>query len=131
MLKEFKDHCTLQHWELEKVKRVPKGTQILDAIWVMKRKRDIKSGQVYKWKAHLNVHGGQQTNGVNFWETYAPAVNWFSICLLRAQAVMQDWHTCQIDFVLAYPQAVIETELYMKLPRGIDVPGISNDTHCL
>jgi hypothetical protein len=33
--------------------------------------------------------------------------------------------------VLAYPQADIETELFMKLPRGIIVPGINNDTHCL
>ena len=131
MIKEFKDHCTRNHWELAKVKNVPTGTRILDAIWAMKRKRDIKTGNVYKWKARLNVHGGQQTKGVNFWETYAPVVNWFSIRLLLAQAVMQDWHTRQIDFVLAYPQADIETELFMKLPRGIDVPGISNKTHCL
>ncbi len=131
MLKEFKDHCTRQHWELAKIKDIPKNTKILDAVWAMKRKRDIKTGEIYKWKARLNVHGGQQVKGVNFWETYAPVVNWFSIRLLLAQAVMQNWHTRQIDFVLAYPQADIETELFMKLPRGIEVPGISNDTHCL
>ena len=44
---------------------------------------------------------------------------------------MNKWHTRQIDFVLAYPQVDNKTELFMKLPRGIELPGVSNDTHCL
>ena len=44
---------------------------------------------------------------------------------------MSKWHTCQINFVLAYPQVEIETELFMKLPRGIKLPGVSNNMHCL
>ena len=35
----------------------------------------------------------QQEKGVNFWETYAPVVNWFSIRLLLAQAIVNKWHT--------------------------------------
>jgi len=31
-----------------------------------------------------------------------------------------------VDFVLAYPQADVESEIYMKIPRGIDFgPNIS------
>jgi hypothetical protein len=131
MRKEFADHTNRDHWELILKSKVPKGVRILDAIWAMKRKRNIVSRVIYKWKARLNVHGGQQEKGINFWETYAPVVNWFSIRLLLAKAVMSKWHTRQIDFVLAYPQADIETELFMKLPRGIEIPGVSNDTHCL
>ena len=131
MRKEFADHTERDHWELITKSKVPKGVRILDAIWAMKRKRNIVTREIYKWKARLNVHGGQQEKGVNFWETYSPVVNWFSIRLLLAKAVMSKWHTRQIDFVLAYPQADIETELFMKLPRGIELPGVSNDTHCL
>lgn len=75
MLKEFKDHCTRKHWKLTKVKNISAGTKVLDAIWAMKCKRDIKTGEIYKWKARLNMHGGQQEKGVNFWEKYAPVVN--------------------------------------------------------
>jgi hypothetical protein len=29
------------------------------------------------------------------------------------------WALCQVDFVMAYPQAPIEMDIYMELPRGI------------
>ena len=40
----------------------------------MRHKRRITTQEVYKWKAHLNVHGGQQEHGVHYWDTYAPVV---------------------------------------------------------
>ena len=42
----------------------------------MQHKRHIKSQGVYKWKAHLNVHGGQQVHRINYWDTYTPVVAW-------------------------------------------------------
>jgi len=37
-----------------------------------------------------------------------------------------------VDFVLAYPQADVKSEIYMKLPRGIDLgPKISRLSHVL
>ena len=36
--------------------------------------------EVYKWKACLHVHGGQQEYGVNYWETYTPMVTWETVC---------------------------------------------------
>jgi hypothetical protein len=38
-------------------------------------------------------------------------------------AIINNWHTKQLDFVLAFPQADIERELYMKLPAGFTVEG--------
>jgi hypothetical protein len=65
MIKEANDHTT----------------RLLSAIWAFKRKRRIDTRAVYKHKARINVHGGQQTHGVNYWETFSPLVNWFSIRL--------------------------------------------------
>jgi len=46
--------------------------------------------------------------------------------------MIQDWHTCQLDFVLAYPQAEVEGDIYMKLPKGFSLSGgRSNKTHIL
>jgi hypothetical protein len=32
---------------------------------------------------------------------------------------MHHWHTQQIDYVQAYPQAPMECEMYMELPEGL------------
>jgi hypothetical protein len=94
----------------------------------MKRKRDIKTQQVYKHKARLNVHGGKQAYGKNYFEMYAPVVTWFSIRLLLVLSILNNWHTRQVDFVLAYTQADIEFDMYMELPMGIETK-YSNGKH--
>ena len=131
MVKEFNDHCDRGHWVVVKRTDVPEGQRILDAVWAMKRKRDIKTRAIIKYKARLNVHGGQQQYGINYFETYAPVVNWFAVRLLLALSLLFGWQTRQIDFVLAYPQAPIECDMDMNLPRGIIVPGYSNKEYCL
>ena len=60
MSKEFNDHCKRGHWAMIPNSEVPHGEKILDSIWSMKRKREIKSQKIIKYKARLNVHGGQQ-----------------------------------------------------------------------
>ena len=54
----------------------PKGTKLIDMVWSMRRKQRINTQEVYKSKARLNVHGGQQEHGVRYWDTYAPEVTW-------------------------------------------------------
>ena len=38
-------------------------------------------------------------------------------------SILHKWATRQLDFVLAFPQAAIETELFMEIPVGIDLDG--------
>jgi hypothetical protein len=124
---EVDSHHNNKHWELIHRSKVPEGVKVLDSVWAMKRKRRIKSKEVYKWKARLNVHGGQQEHGVNYWETFAPVVTWISIRLILILSIIFKWHTRQIDFVLAYPQAPIETPLFMEIPKGIALHGMKDD----
>jgi hypothetical protein len=97
----------------------------------MKHKRDIKTQQVYKHKARLNVHGGKQVYGENYFETYAPVVTWFSIRLVLVLSIINKWYTKQVDFVLAYTQADIEFDMYMELPKGIETKYGNGKTHVL
>ena len=46
-------------------------TKLLDSVWAMQRKRRITAGEVYKYKACLNAHGGQQVQGIHHWDMYA------------------------------------------------------------
>jgi Reverse transcriptase (RNA-dependent DNA polymerase) len=40
-------------------------------------------------------------------------------------------YTCQVDFIQAYPQADIEYDLYMELPKGIQTKHGDGKTHIL
>jgi hypothetical protein len=131
IIKEINDHINRKHWILVLREKVPKGTKILDSVWAMKRKRDLVTREVYKHKARLNVHGGQQQFGVNYFETYSPVVTWFSLRTTLTLSLLYDWHTRQIDFILAYPQAPIEFDMYMELPKGIEMKDGNRKTHVL
>ena len=126
---EVNDHCENDHWIVLRRNQVPEGVKVLDSVWAMKRKRRIKTKQVYKWKARLNIHGGQQEFGINYWETFAPVVTWISIRLILILSILLCWHTRQIDFILAYPQAPIETPLFMEIPKGVSLHGLPRHTN--
>jgi hypothetical protein len=123
MQEEVLSHESNGHWIMIPLNEVPEGVKVLDSIWAMRRKRRIDTREVYKWKARLNLHGGQQEEGVNFWRTDSPVVNWFSLRYYFVISILQNWYTRQIDFVLAFPQADAECELYMKVPKGFEAPG--------
>jgi hypothetical protein len=65
---------------------------------------------------------------VNFWETYSPVVNGTTIRLHLILAPIHQHNIHQIVFVLAYPQANVECDIYMDIPQGFDDNGKRN-TH--
>ena len=114
MKKEIDNHERRQHWVLVLRANIPPGTKVLKAVWSMRRKRRIDTQEVYKHKGRLTIHGGMQVYGVNYWETYSPVVRWSTIRVILTISIMNGWHTRQLDFVLAYPQAPVECDLYME-----------------
>ena len=76
-----------------------------------------------KHKARLCAHGGMQQWGINYWETYAPVVNWISIRFLLVLGEIVGLESQAIDFVLAFPQADLDVPVYMELPLGMEIPG--------
>ena len=100
---EFDAHSHRKHWEVIYIDDVPEGEKVFGSVWAMCRKRNILTNEVYKHKARLNIHGGQQELAINFFDTYSLVANWFAIRILLIHAVVFKWYTRQIDFVLAYP----------------------------
>ena len=121
MVKEVQAHTDNGVWILVRRAEVPVGTKIMPAVWAMKRKRKISTRVVYKWKARLNIDGSKQEEGVNFWETFAPVASWSTIRMILILSLLNEWHTKQIDFVLAYTQADVECDMYMAIPKGFEV----------
>jgi hypothetical protein len=88
VVKEVNEHITSKHWKLIPKYQVPKGVKVLDWVWSMKSKIDIKTRKVYKHKARIKVRGGQQEFAVNFFQTSSPVVNWFSVRLIFTLALL-------------------------------------------
>ena len=60
MKQEVEAHIEDKNWVIVHKSKVPANRKILPAVWAMRRKRDIATRTVYKWKARLNLHGGKQ-----------------------------------------------------------------------
>ena len=61
--------------------------------------------------------------GDSYWETYFPVVNMLSVCLIIAIAKLYNLDSKAIDFVIAFPQADLEEDIWMYLPIGLQVDG--------
>ena len=128
---ELDGHEKMGNYEPIPLEQVPKGTKLLDMVWSMRHKGCIKSQEVYKWKACLNVHGGQQEHGVHYWDTYTPVVTWQTVCFFLILSLLLGWRSRQLDFVMAYPQAPAEMPLYLRLPQGYYHKGMTQKSHAL
>ena len=71
-----------------------------------------------------------QTFGVNYWETYAPTVNWSSIRFLLIVAQALQLNTQAIDFTLTFPQADLEIPVYTELPAGMELASNTGMSSC-
>ena len=118
MAKEVGDHEERGHWELVLRSTLPEGVKTIKAIWSFKRKR-FPDGSLNKHKARLCAHGGMQQWGENYWETYSPVVNMLTVRLILAIAHIHKLESKSIDFVLAFPQAELDVDIWMELPIGM------------
>jgi hypothetical protein len=112
----------MRNYRLVKRSELPEGATLISSVWQMKRKRKPSTGDISKYIARMNIDGSQMIKGLHYEETYAPVVQWATIRFFISLAILSNWYTRQLDFVLAYTQADIERDLYMKLPAGFTLP---------
>jgi hypothetical protein len=81
-------------------------------------KRYQDQERVHTQNEAQNVHVEQQEFTVNFFENFAPFVNWFSARLIFTLALLSGWSTNRVDFVLSYHRDPIEFDMYINFPKG-------------
>ena len=129
--KEIKDQMDNGNFSIIHKSKLPKGATVLPTVWQMKRKRDIMTRAIKKWKARLNIDGSRMKLNIHYDQTYAPVASWNSIRLQLTMVAVNNWKTKQLDFVLAYPQAPVEREICMTIPKGFELSDGSNDDYVL
>jgi hypothetical protein len=131
VVKEVNGHVDCKNWFLKKRSKVPEDVQIVPSVWSMQRKRDLTMNKIKSHKARLNLHGGKQIYRMNYFKTYGPVVTWFAIRLMIIFGIIFCWALCQVDFVMAYPQAPIKMDIYMELRQGIQTMHGNSKDHVL
>jgi hypothetical protein len=106
-------------WEV--VER-PKNRPVVSSTWAFKIKR-YPDGSMRKLKARFCARGYEQTEGVDFFETFAPVVEWTTVRFLLIMSIVLGLHSAQVDYVAAFVQADIDTEVYVEMPRGFSQSG--------
>ena len=112
MKEEITNLKRMDTWIL--VDRNPKMT-ILKGTWAFKLKR-TPDGVAYRHRSRFCVRGDQQEYGVNYFETFAPVVQWSTIRIMLILIITNKWVTRVIDYTNAFPQADIDTDIYVETP---------------
>ena len=113
-LSSLEQHKT---WE---VCELPAGRKAIGCKWVFKIKQK-QDGTVDRFKARLVAKGYSQQEGVDYHETFSPVVSHESLRLLFAFANHQDMEIHQMDVKTAFLNGVLDEEIFMELPEGLQV----------
>lgn len=110
---------------------------VLPSTWAFKCKR-YPDGSVRKLKARFCARGDKQIEGVDYFDTFAPVVNWTTIRLLLILSIILGLSTRQVDYTAAFVHAPIDKDpewdnmteeqrqrsgVYIEMPRGFSQPG--------
>ena len=128
MVVEVAAHEERDHWTMVPCSYLPLGAKTIQSIWRFKRKR-LPDSSPNKHKARICSHGGMQSWGENYLETYSPVVIILSVRLILAIAHIHGLNSKSIDFVLAFPQADIDIDIWMELPEGMIPVGDESNRH--
>ena len=119
MIAEIKGILKQKTWVPINRTSMPKGKVILPGIWAFKLKR-LPDGSPLKFKARYCVRGDKRIIGVDYFETYAPVVQWSTIRLVLTMVLSHGWVTRQVDYTNAFTQADLKEEVYIESPKGFE-----------
>jgi Reverse transcriptase (RNA-dependent DNA polymerase) len=95
------------------------GKKVIPGIWTFKRKQ-YPDGRIWKHKAQFCLLGDKQIIDVNVFDTYAPVVQWSSVCLCFILTIILGLSSQQVDYMNAFVQAKVKTPMFVELPKGFD-----------
>jgi len=111
-----------QTWDLVEK---PAGVNIISSKIIL-RKKFKADGSVDKFKARLVARGFSQTEGVDYFETYAPVVKSQSLRTILALAASSKWQIHQMDVKTAFLNGDLQETVFMELPDGLKKQGSEN-----
>ena len=95
--------------------------------WVYIRKRNEKN-EIIRYKARLVAQGFSQRPGIDYEETYAPAMDAITFRFLISLVAKENLDMRVMNVVTAYLYGSLDNDIYMKIPEGYKMPETYNPT---
>ncbi|KAH9652499.1 hypothetical protein KPL70_027119 [Citrus sinensis] len=89
--------------------------KVVDSKWVFRIKQNTY-GSVAKYKARLVAKGFQQTEGIDYFETFSPVVKACTVRIIFSLAVINEWKIRQVDANNAFLNGELTEDVYMHQP---------------
>ena len=96
---------------------LPSGASLVGCKWIFKTKLHA-DGTFQRCKARLVAKGFNQTEGVDYTETFSPVVKHNTIRIVLSHAVTHQWHVRQIDINNVFLHGDLIEHVYMQQPPG-------------
>jgi hypothetical protein len=94
------------------------GMNILPSTWAFKLKR-FPDGLAKKFKARFCARGDRQKFGVDYFETWAPVVQWTTVRAMLILSTKLNLLSTQADITAAFVHTVLEgPPVYVEQPKG-------------
>ncbi len=92
---------------------------VIPSMWAFKCKR-YPDGCIKKFKSCFCARGDKQLEGIDFFETYAPVVQWTTIRLMFILEILLGLQSKQGNFLCAFLHGELEPgeKFYVEMPLG-------------
>jgi hypothetical protein len=97
------------------------GQNVLPSTWAFKIKC-YPDGWVKKFKAKFCAGGDKQQDGIDYFETWAPVVQWSTVGFVMTLAVTLDLISvqCNITATFIHARVPVTKTIYIHQPRGFN-----------
>jgi hypothetical protein len=105
---------------------------VLPSTWAFKCKR-FPDGRVKKFKARFCARGDRQKEGIDYFKTWSPVVQWTTVRIMLIFSCILWLKSVQADITAAFVHATLpETEeVYVHQPRRFFAPDTTSRSHVL
>jgi hypothetical protein len=119
----------IQHQTFKVVPR-PRDKPIVKSRYVFKIKTDEK-GSIARFKTRIVAKGYTQTQGIDYFDTFSPALRLSSFRYLISAAFINKFKIHHLDVQTAFLNGELAEEIYMEIPEGFNAIKEDRRSHVL